>query len=330
VALPIAAFIRLSRLKFLAGGFTTGALGTAIAAYEGSRIDWGAYALAQATISTYHLMTHYANDYFDRESDALTRRTRFSGGSGVLIDGSLAPRVALVAAWVCLAFGIAGTLGLQFAGLGTAAAFAAVIGPLAWFYSSPPLRLLGRGLGELDTTLVVCVLVPLCTYAAQRGAPDGLVFASTLAPAAAMFAMMIAVEVPDADADAATGKRNLVVLLGRERALPLVVAASTLLVAGIASALASGAPPALGIAGICSLPAALLLALALWRRPDDASRDAAIAFRGVAFFFLTVAFSLAAYLAAAAFRPAPAASPRAVPDMARNAVRLQAVGGGDD
>jgi 1,4-dihydroxy-2-naphthoate octaprenyltransferase len=330
VALPIAAFIRLSRLKFLAGGFATGALGTAVAAYEGSRIDWRAFALAQATISLYHLMTHYANDYFDRESDALTRRTRFSGGSGALIDGSLAPRVALVAAWVCLALGVAGTLGLMLAGLETAAAFAAVIGPLAWFYSSPPLRLLGRGLGELDTTLVVCVLVPLCTYAAQRGAPDGLVIASTLAPAAAMFAMMIAVEVPDADADGATAKRNLVVRLGRDRALPLVAAATALLLAGFAFALAAGAPRTLGIAELCSLPAAGMLGLALWRRPGDASRDAAIAFRGVAFFFLTVTFSLAAYLAAEAFRPAPAAAPGAFPGAARNAVGLHAVGGGDD
>lgn len=302
MAARIAAFIRLSRLKFLAGGVATGALGTAIAAFEGSRIDWGAYALAQATISIFHLMTHYANDYFDREGDAKTRRTRFSGGSGALIDGSLEPRVAIVAAYVCLALGVAGIFALLVNGRGTAAALAAAIGPLAWYYSSPPLRLLGRGLGELVTTIVVCVLVPLCTYSAQRGMPDALALASTVAPAAAMFAMMIGVEIPDVEADAATGKRNLVVRLGRRRALPLVSAAGALMLGGVALALAAGAPRTLALAGLLALPAAGALALALWTRPEDDSQDAAIAFRGVAFFFLTAAFSLAAYVAAAMYR----------------------------
>ncbi len=298
MAPPIVAFIRLSRLKFLAGGLATGALGTAIAAYEGSRIDWGAYALAQATLSIFHLMTHYANDYFDRESDALTRRTRFSGGSGMLIDGSLDPLVGIVAAYVCLALGACGTLTLFLGGKTIAAALACAIGPLAWFYSSPPLRLLGRGIGELDTTLVVCVLVPLCTYAVQRGYPDALVLASLLTPAAAMFAMMIAVEVPDVEADDATGKRNLVVRLGRRSALPLVAAATGVAAAGAALALAAGAPRTLALAGLCALPAAVLLGLALRGRPGDGSQDPAIAFRGVAFFFLTATFSLAAYVAA--------------------------------
>lgn len=292
----IAAFVRLSRLEFLVGGLLAGAFGTAVAAYEGSRIDWRAFALAQGTVSIFHLMTHYANDYYDRESDALTRRTRFSGGSGTLVDGSLEPRVALIAATVCAALGAAGVVALWFAGFETSAALGAAIGPLAWFYSAPPLRLLGRGLGELDTTLVVCVLVPLCTYAAQRGALDELALASTLPAAAAMFAMMLAVETPDVEADAATGKRNLVVRLGRRNAASLAVAAFALVGLGCALALAAGAPATLALAGVAVLPLAAWLGLSLWRRPADASGDAAIAFRGVTFYFLTATLALAAFL----------------------------------
>ncbi len=292
----IAAFVRLSRLKFLAGGLLAGAFGTAIAAYEGSRIDWGAFALAQGTISIFHLMTHYANDYYDRESDALARRTRFSGGSGVLVDGSLEPRVALIAASVCAALGAGGVVALWFAGFETSAALAFAIGALAWFYSAPPLRLLARGLGELDTTLVVGVLVPLCAYAAQRGALDELAPASTLPAAAAMFAMMLAVETPDVEADAATGKRNLVVLLGRRPAAVLALVAFALVPLGGALALAAGAPATLALAGLAVLPLAAWLGISLWRRPADASGDAAIAFRGVAFYLVTATLALAAYL----------------------------------
>ncbi len=94
VVKTVAAFFRLSRPKFLAGGLVGGGFGTAIAAYERGWVAWAAYALAQFTITSFHLMTHYANDYFDRHADAAGTPTPYSGGSGTLTDGSLAPAVA--------------------------------------------------------------------------------------------------------------------------------------------------------------------------------------------------------------------------------------------
>ena len=102
------AFVRLSRLKFLAGGVIGGGFGTAMAGYERGSIVWLDYALAQLTITAFHLMTHYANDYFDRHADARSVPTPYSGGSGVLVEGLLAPAVALRAALVAAAFGVAG------------------------------------------------------------------------------------------------------------------------------------------------------------------------------------------------------------------------------
>src|SRR5512132_3352925 len=95
----VVAFLRLGRLKFLGGGFVLYGLGAAIAAVTGHAIDTGRYALGQAAVTAFQLMTHYANDYFDYEADrANATPTQWSGGSRVLVGGELPRGVALGAA----------------------------------------------------------------------------------------------------------------------------------------------------------------------------------------------------------------------------------------
>jgi 1,4-dihydroxy-2-naphthoate octaprenyltransferase len=294
------AFIRLSRLKFLMGGFVGGGFGTAMAAYEHGSVSWSLYALAQWTITAFHLMTHYANDYFDRHADARTVPTPYSGGSGVLVDGSLAPSVALCAALVCATVGACGILTLAtVAGRPAAALIGCAIAFLAWSYSAPPLRLLARGLGEANTALVVAILVPCCAFAAQGTLPDGRALASMLPGAAAMFAMMLSVEFPDFGADGAGGKANLLVRLGVARGRRLAIVCVGSVYGALGLALFVGAPPALVLVEALSLPLALRLAWSFARRGEGDYRfDEALAARGVAFFFIVTFYGLLAYGAA--------------------------------
>ena len=298
----VLAFVRLSRLKFLAGGLVGGALGTAIAVTIGARFHVAAYALAQLTITAFHLMTHYTNDYFDRAADVRSVRTPYSGGSGALVDGSLAPRVALIAGIVCATIGFAGALSLAVdVRAPIATGLAVAIGVFAWAYSAPPTRLLARGLGEVDTALVVAVLVPLCAFAAQRPplGSFGVALATTLPAAAAIFAMMLAVEYPDLASDALGGKRNLVVRVGprRARAFGLAAVIATYVAVGIA--IVSGAPPALAIVEATSVPLGIGLARKFAARTasHDHDDDEDLAGNGVAFFFVVALNALLAYLA---------------------------------
>ena len=64
------AFVRLSRPLFLYGGFAGVALGAAVAHAQRLRLDVATYLWAQALVTSFQLMVHYANDYFDREADA--------------------------------------------------------------------------------------------------------------------------------------------------------------------------------------------------------------------------------------------------------------------
>src|SRR4051812_991494 len=159
----VLAFVKLGRPLFLMGGLLLYALGAAVAAHAGAVLDGGRYLTGQLAVTAFQLMTHYANDYFDFEADrANLTPTRGSGGRRMLLGGGVPRRAALVAALALAAAGlaIAAHAGARpGAGALVLPAFLAIAG-LAWFYSAPPLRLCGTGLGELNTAVVVTGLVP--------------------------------------------------------------------------------------------------------------------------------------------------------------------------
>jgi 1,4-dihydroxy-2-naphthoate octaprenyltransferase len=245
----LAAFARLGRPLFLLGGFTLYGLGAAMAARAGARLDGARAVWGQVAITATQLMTHYANDYFDVEADRANRTpTRWSGGSRVLTAEVLPPWVALGASVALLvaALGAVAVLGfgLRAPALGVAVVLAAI--PLAWWYSAPPVRLSARGLGELTTSVVVTMLTPLAGYTLQTGRLEAAAVTPLLPLACLQFAMLLAIELPDAAGDAATGKHTLVVRLGAPAAARLHVgsicaAYAMLPLAGWRPALTAGA-----------------------------------------------------------------------------------------
>ncbi|GAC1579686.1 MAG: hypothetical protein NVS3B7_13820 [Candidatus Elarobacter sp.] len=287
----LAAFIRLSRPLFLYGGFAGVALGAAIAARSGRRLDVATYLWAQALVSAFHLMVHYANDYFDRQGDVAARRTAWWGGCGVLPAGTLPARTALIAAIVCAALGLAATVRFALAGNGVVAALGIAILVFAWCYSAPPVRLAARGLGEIDTVLVVAVLVPCVGYAAFSGTVDLAVLAALAGPAAAIFAMMLSVELPDSGSDLGAGKRTLAVRWGPAATWSAISTAAAL---GAAIAGAQALKVAGVTGGTAMLPAAVA-AFALVRAQRGDPRPASMAFWGVALYATTISGLAAAY-----------------------------------
>ncbi len=294
----VIAFIRLGRPLFLGGGLLLFALGAAIAAVNGHPIDLQRYVLGQLAVTALQLMTHYANDYFDYEADvANLTPTKWSGGSRVLSGGELPRKVALTAALVLAGLGLGLTvLVSRETGAWTAPTLVVML-VLAWEYSAPPLRLCASGAGELDTAVVVTVLVPWLGFYVQ--APDlaGLwMLGLAIVPLALLqFAMLLAIEFPDAAGDAATGKRTLVVRLGASRAAQLYV--------GLTAAAYLWLPVgyALGLPGPIALAAAIPAPLAAWRIARIAEhRDPAalerLTFFAVVLLVATTATTLAATL----------------------------------
>jgi 1,4-dihydroxy-2-naphthoate octaprenyltransferase len=254
------AFVRLSRPHFLLGGALLFALGSAGA----GDIAWLQYALGQAMVTSMQITAHFVNEYADREVDrAIDRRTMFSGGSGVLVSGDLKPEVALRAAWASTTIGV-----ILAAVVAVGSPLAAGIGLIAlavsWGYSMPPIRLLGTGWGELATSLVVVVAVPVIGWAVQQAPASVALWWAVGILLPVHMAMMLAFELPDIESDAVAGKRVLGVRLGEARsgrliAIMLVLAGAIAMMGVAVGGIAGGAAWAVA-AGL--IPALILLGAA--------------------------------------------------------------------
>jgi 1,4-dihydroxy-2-naphthoate octaprenyltransferase len=134
-------------------------------------------------------------------------------------------------------------------------AFALLGGLAAIFYVAPPIRCAYRGLGETVIALSYGPWLVLGSlYLQTRGFSWGALCAS-LVPGFLIMALAVVNAIPDFQQDRLVGKRNLVVRLGRRRAVPLYL---SLAAAGLLTVM-------IGVlAGLFPLPClAALLALPL-------------------------------------------------------------------
>lgn len=215
------------------------------------------YFLGQAMVTATQLTAHYVNEYADVDADrTVVNRTWFSGGSGVLVDGTLPVAVGLWAAIVTSFLATATMLGLLAAGKPSAASIGVLALLVAWTYSIPPIRLVGTGWGELVTSVVVVVLVPFVGAASQGVGPSVELWWAAAVLLPVHMALLLTFELPDLESDAAVGKRVLGVRIGRRATMAAV--AGFLLAAGLVLGLAqsiNGLPPASQWVWLGALPA---------------------------------------------------------------------------
>jgi 1,4-dihydroxy-2-naphthoate octaprenyltransferase len=155
-------------------------LGQVLAYAATGRFSWQLFGAIQLLGVLDQLFIVFANDFADREADAINPSPSVvSGGSRVIQEGKLSPDALRKAAWIMLAAMIVLSLVMAIGGqlwwlpplvLGGAA--------LLWAYSFPPLRLSYRGYGELLQGVGVGVVLPVIGYYVQAGS-----FGSPSAPA---------------------------------------------------------------------------------------------------------------------------------------------------
>ena len=186
--------------------------GTKVAIAGGATLSVPAVVAGVAVLMPLSASIHYANEYADYETDALTARTPFSGGSGALQRTGLPQTVPLAAAVATLAIGA--VLTIVFAAIEllslAAVAILAVSVVLGWQYSVGPLKLAWRGLGELDNALLGGLLLPVYAAAVIDG-PLGFVALAAVPFFLLVLLNLFATQWPDREADRQAGKRTLAV-----------------------------------------------------------------------------------------------------------------------
>src|ERR687891_1437193 len=101
-------WLRAIRVKFLLASLFASGNGIALASWKYSSFDLNYALLTIAGVFSLHASIDLLNDYWDyrRGIDKMTKRTKFSGGSGVIPENLLSPRTVYGAAILFLLAGV--------------------------------------------------------------------------------------------------------------------------------------------------------------------------------------------------------------------------------
>jgi 1,4-dihydroxy-2-naphthoate polyprenyltransferase len=133
-------------------------------------------------------------------------------------------------------------------------AFAVLGGMAAIFYVAPPIRWAYRGLGELVIALSYGPWMVLGSLYLQAHRATWPALLASLVPGCLIMALAVVNAIPDYHQDRLVGKRNLVVRLGRARAVWLYLGLAASALAVVAIGIAVGAFPIASAAALLALP----------------------------------------------------------------------------
>ena len=218
-----------------------------------------------------HAGANVVNDYYDSVSgcdDANTERVfPFTGGSRFIQNGVLSAGQIKAFGYALLVVVIPPGLWLTLhsgPGLLLIGAAGLVVG---WAYSAPPLKLQAHGVGEFGITAAWALVVVGSDFVLRGG------FSFRPVAAGLGFALLVANvlyinQFPDLKADAAAGKRTLVVRLGAARARWGYVTIGALAYLWAAAMVLTGQLPAACLASLAGALATLAATKVLWGAAD--------------------------------------------------------------
>ncbi len=266
VVTAVVAMARPSQLLLVA---TVMLLGVAFAAAHGASPGSAALVVGLLALLPVAAGIHLANEYADHETDSLTARTLFSGGSGALARTGLPRSMALRAAQAATLAGFGAAVAGWSAGVLPGPAFV-ILGLGAaggWAYSLGPFPLAWHGLGEAANGILGGMLLPLYGVAVAGASLDAAAVAVFVPLTLVVMANLLATTWPDRVADAAVGKRTLATRwqpAGLRRLFATLAASATALIA--AGLLAW--PVVVVLAGLSAVPL-LIVGLAWYTRRES-------------------------------------------------------------
>jgi 1,4-dihydroxy-2-naphthoate octaprenyltransferase len=258
-----------TRPQFLLLSVVLAFLGAAIAGYDGA-FHLGHALLAFVGLLLAHISVNVLNDYFDYRSgiDLNTKRTPFSGGSGILPASLLSPKQVL---WLGLgALILAVPIGVYFVVikgwlllplLVVAAACILLYTPfilrVKWPEWSP-----GLGMGTLPVLGAYFVQTGEYTWPAVIAAiPSGILVHN----------LLLLNEFPDTEADHQAGRRTLPITMGREKAAIVYSVLTVIVYLWIVVAAVLTIMPWWSLIALATLPFAVR-AIKGARRPQEMDR----------------------------------------------------------
>ena len=213
----LSVWLRAIRVKFLLASVIAVSLGLSLAWYFGYPIDIFHALLTFVGVISLHASVDLLNDYWDfkRGIDTKTKRTKMSGGTGVLPEGLLTPKSVYI---VGIAFLILGAIiGIYFViifgitiGLILGFAILSVI-----FYST---KIVNWGLAEVFVTIKGTLII-IGTYYIQSQSIDDFTILAGIVVGVLSSLVLFVTSIPDHDVDKEKGRRTLIIIFGKANAV---------------------------------------------------------------------------------------------------------------
>lgn len=289
-------WFRVTRPTFLLGSVALAILGTSIAWWDGS-FNLSNAILAFLGLLLWHTSANVLNEYSDFRSgiDARTRRTPFSGGSGVLPAGLLSSRSVLHLGLLLFALAIPiWTYFIVMKGLLLLPLLLA--GGLCVFLYTPVLT--KQRLAEVSSSIGIGMLPILAFYFVQTGGYTLEVCLVAIASGLLLFDVHLLAEFPDVEADVVGGRKTLPITLSRNGASYVYVAAGLAFYAWIAAWAATGLMPRTVLFTLMTLPIYLLTVRGAFNYRDQKMFGATL-WTGAVVYFLSMALLALGYIIAA-------------------------------
>lgn len=272
--MSLSAWFRVIRLKFLLASVIAVSLGLAASYWQTQRLDVIEAAITMTGVVALHASVDLLNDFWDykRGIDTATKRTKFSGGTGVLPDGLLKPSHVYRAGIVFLILGsLAGIYFVVLYGWIIAAilGFAVVS---VYFYST---KIVDSGLGEVFVGIKGTMIVLGTMFIQTQGIELTNVLAGVVAGTLSSFVLYIT-SFPDYDADKQKGRRTLVIVLGKNKASSIFWAFPAVSYGVMIGGVALGALPIFSLIMLAMIPLVLKTGIKMRELIDDAERFVSI------------------------------------------------------
>ena len=215
----ISVWLRVIRVRFLLASVIAVSVGMALHWSQNGSVEYFDLILTFAGVIALHASVDLLNDYWDfkRGIDTKTTRTKMSGGTGVLPEGLLKPSSVYRAG---VAFLIIGSLIGSYFVMTHGILIAIILGFAIlsiYFYST---KIVDSGLGEFFVAVKGSMIV-IGTFFIQSGDVNiESIIAGIVIGTLSSLVLFIA-SFPDHDADKSKGRKTLVIVVGKKKAIKL-------------------------------------------------------------------------------------------------------------
>lgn len=263
----LAVWFRVIRVRFLLASVIAVSVGLALNRWQNSSIDLFDTVLIFAGVLSLHASVDLLNDFWDfkRGIDIKTKRTKMSGGTGVLPEGLLKPSSVYRAG---IAFLIIGSLIGGYFVITDGIIIAVILGFAIlsiYFYST---KIVDSGLGEFFVAVKGSMIV-IGTFFIQSGQINIESILGGIVVGSLSSLVLFIASFPDHDADKSKGRKTLVIAVGKEKASKLFWIFPIISYSAILIGVSANLFPMLSLISLLSLPLMVKSGLGLQKNYDS-------------------------------------------------------------